>query len=290
MNRLAQFTEKAQQAHRWVSMNPERVGLSTIQSYESDLDMFLNQIPEQHRDWCEAKYKSLFSAWLSSKSNCISSFITGPSNFPVKRAEKYNRYEASAHTKLIDWRNYIIKRLNRKEKLSLDAEYEETESKIADMKDLQELMKAANKICKSTKMDEETKTDNLLELGIEKSEIKKLIFGDRMNRIGYAAYLLQNNLQMIKHYEDKLVKLKQRIEARDEAPEKVKYDGYEILENIELDRFQIFFDGKPSDKARELLKANGFKWAPSNECWQTFLSSGKNKFDYRIKPQLSGLL
>ena len=33
------------------------------------------------------------------------------------------------------------------------------------------------------------------------------------------------------------------------------------------------FDGKPEEAVRNVLKANGFRWAPSQEAWQRQLTT-----------------
>jgi hypothetical protein len=49
------------------------------------------------------------------------------------------------------------------------------------------------------------------------------------------------------------------------------YDG-KVEANAELNRLQIFFDEKPNEVERAKLKANGFKWAPSQGAWQRQLN------------------
>lgn len=36
---------------------------------------------------------------------------------------------------------------------------------------------------------------------------------------------------------------------------------------------QIVFDGKPEPEVRDLLKRNGFRWAPSQGAWQRQLNN-----------------
>ena len=52
------------------------------------------------------------------------------------------------------------------------------------------------------------------------------------------------------------------------------FDRYEngCTEHEDCNRLQIFFDGKPDEGAREELKANGFRWAPSVGAWQRQLN------------------
>ena len=37
-------------------------------------------------------------------------------------------------------------------------------------------------------------------------------------------------------------------------------------------RVQFFFDDKPDDETRVLLKSHGFRWAPSQNAWQRQLT------------------
>ena len=48
---------------------------------------------------------------------------------------------------------------------------------------------------------------------------------------------------------------------------------FKVIENTELMRIQIVFDGKPNEAIRNTLKANGFRWAPSQGAWQRQLTS-----------------
>lgn len=51
-----------------------------------------------------------------------------------------------------------------------------------------------------------------------------------------------------------------------------KFDGGEAVINEDKNRLQLLFDEKPSKEQRETLKANGFRWAPSDAAWQRQLN------------------
>ncbi len=46
-----------------------------------------------------------------------------------------------------------------------------------------------------------------------------------------------------------------------------------FVENVEVNRVQIFFDGKPNYEMIQFLKSRGFKWARSIEAWQRMLNN-----------------
>lgn len=45
-------------------------------------------------------------------------------------------------------------------------------------------------------------------------------------------------------------------------------DGCEVVDNIEQQRVQILFPGKPSAEIISYLKSHGFRWSPFNKAWQ----------------------
>lgn len=51
-----------------------------------------------------------------------------------------------------------------------------------------------------------------------------------------------------------------------------KIDDVEVVENINDNRLQLFFDGKPEQEMINKLKANGFRWSPKNKAWQRQLT------------------
>ena len=81
----------------------------------------------------------------------------------------------------------------------------------------------------------------------------------------FSTYDLINNNSKIKRLESSLAEVSRGFSGWAFA------DGYAEA-NTELNRLQLFFDEKPSESQRANLKANGFKWAPSQEAWQRQLT------------------
>lgn len=40
-----------------------------------------------------------------------------------------------------------------------------------------------------------------------------------------------------------------------------------IVENVEKKGLELYFDGKPIKKVRDVLKLNGFRWHNVKKCW-----------------------
>lgn len=100
----------------------------------------------------------------------------------------------------------------------------------------------------------------------------------------FPSYKLTNNSSEIR-------RLKKRIEQLTANKETGfvgwQFEGGEAVINEEKNRLQLLFDEKPSDAERAALKANGFKWAPSDGAWQRQLNSNAfyaaNRIDF-IRP------
>ena len=85
--------EAAKRAHYNTSFSPDRRAESFCIGFDKDMaELEALGVPEAQR----ARYEQLVVRHLGVKSRCISSMITGPANFPVRRAEKANRAEHTA--------------------------------------------------------------------------------------------------------------------------------------------------------------------------------------------------
>ena len=51
-----------------------------------------------------------------------------------------------------------------------------------------------------------------------------------------------------------------------------QYTHFKAVKNIDDNRLQLFFDGKPDESIRAILKKNGYKWSPRNTAWQRQLT------------------
>jgi hypothetical protein len=85
----------------------------------------------------------------------------------------------------------------------------------------------------------------------------------------YPSWVLSNNNAEIKRLEKRIETLTYNREVGFSGWE---FEGGCAEANTELDRLQLFFDEKPSEGRRASLKANGFKWAPSQGAWQRQLN------------------
>jgi hypothetical protein len=88
---------------------------------------------------------------------------------------------------------------------------------------------------------------------------------------GFPSFTLSNSSANISRMKKRLEVLK-RAADRPEADD-IIIDGCTIKQNKDENRIQFMFDGKPSEGVREIMKSNGFRWAPSHGAWQRMLNN-----------------
>lgn len=146
---------------------------------------------------------------------------------------------------------------------------------LAKLEAAQEKFKAINKALKK-KDDEVLKT-----LGLSENAIIELKKPGYDGMVGIPGYTLTNNSANIR-----------RIKTRIEQLDKVKDDvtttktigDVEIIDNVEENRLQIFFPSKPDGETMKRLKQGGFRWSPTNRCWQRHRGPGtRYSLDYILK-------
>ena len=75
------------------------------------------------------------------------------------------------------------------------------------------------------------------------------------------------NIRRLKERRDQLARLKA-------SPRVERMVGeVKIIEDPDIARIQLIYPGKPDEATRDKLKANGFRWAPSEGAWQRQLNN-----------------
>jgi hypothetical protein len=69
----------------------------------------------------------------------------------------------------------------------------------------------------------------------------------------------------IKRLKDRIARLEQ---IDNMSAETIKFDGGEIISDVETNRVKIVFDERQSDNVVEKLKHSGFHWSPTEKAWQ----------------------
>lgn len=160
---------------------------------------------------------------------------------------------------------------------------EKLAAKIETITKLQGLMKDANKIVKGNFLDSVKVQKLVVLLNITEGKAQELLQPDYCGRVGFASFELTNNNANIRRLKERLQHV-QKLNAT-EVSERMVGD-IKIVENTAENRVQMFFDGKPEYEVRAKLKSAGFRWAPSNGCWQAYYN---NRSKYMAEEIAKGL-
>ena len=192
--------------------------------------------------------------------------IAGGSNFPVRKKEKQN---AARDRNMEEWRDIqgLLDKIRSTGMGGISADdpqaVKKLESKLASLEKSQETMKAVNAYYRKHKT-----LDGCPDVSPEQG--KKLIVGmASYDRAPYPSWALSNNSAEIRRVKDRIKSLSRQKEIGFVGWE---FEGGKAEANTEVNRLQIFFDGKPDEAAREALKGNGFRWSPKAGAWQRQLT------------------
>ena len=259
--------DSAYKAYYATSFSPEKRALSECKYFDETIEE-LKEIGADQR--ALEKFETLFLSSLNAKSNCMSSMITGPANFPVARMEKMNNRERARTQEMYDFIDKVKKALDKVNNPSTDIRSDDKDAitklkdKLAKLEKAQEQMKACNKIIKDKK---ENKIERLAGILGNEERAKTLLTADSCNRIGFASFSLTNNNATIKNTKKRIEQLEAQAGRK---TTETKFSDYNliIIQNADNERVQFFFDGKPEPEVISLMKKNGFKWSRNNNCWQ----------------------
>ena len=195
--------------------------------------------------------------------------IAGPANFPTGKKEKQNA--ARAHN-MEEWRQVqgILDKIKSTGTGGIRADnphaVEQLEKKLERLEQSQQTMKEVNAYYRKHQT-----LDGCTALGT--MEIEKLkVSMEQPWHLGdkpFHSATLSNNSAEIRRIKARIAELKQYAE--------VGFQGWEFAKgkavaNQEMNRLQLFFEEKPSAQERQILRQNGFKWAPSVSAWQRQLN------------------
>ena len=160
---------------------------------------------------------------------------------------------------------------------------ERLEKKLNGLKELQEKMKAANAYYRKNKTLDGCPVLTQEQIDSLKEKMQKdWHYEDKP----FATYQLSNNNAEIHRIEGRLKKLRA---AKTEGNTESENEYFRIVENTEIMRLQLFFDGKPEAEVRDILKKNGFRWSRKNNCWQRQLTDNARYSLQRVKKELEEL-
>ena len=300
----------ARQANDAYSMDEYKSGRATaeyeriVEEFEQEVDRLIET--RNATDWplsdaemtSISSYAERYSAKLAAAINqqhsiqarCPSVLIAGFANFPVRKKEKQN----AAMTKF--WQengelfepvnNYYFRKIRNvasdRTIYSNDANaLQRLKARLAQLESNQEQWKRVNAYWR--------KHGTMTGYGL--SEEAETRINEEMKTNGLSqpipGWRLTNNNAEIHRVRDRIAeleRLKEQADApADEAGQRYpEIEGVTVRENSEAMRIELYFDEKPTDEARILLKGAAFKWAPSKGAWQRQLTSNAVRATQRL--------
>ena len=270
---LDSYKDKAIRAHNWTSFSPERRGEQLINDYNGQLSEDIEElkaagIESEVIESYVSRYKSLFNSWLSAKSNCFSTMITGGSGVNLRKHAKTQRSEQRNYEVFQEWRKRAKAAIVRKAqpKKTFLSEIDRYRADLEGMKRSHELMKQGNKRIAAARKSGEDITAYLTDtFGIKPHMIEWTL------KFGFG---LANNNANMKRVEER-IKLMEAKETRSQniGGKTFQFDGFTVTYNHEADRLQIKHPTKPDYSTISEMKKNGFRWSPSFQAWQRNLNT-----------------
>lgn len=87
----------------------------------------------------------------------------------------------------------------------------------------------------------------------------------RGNEKPYPSYALSNNNANIRRVKARISELEKRAL---QSSREWEFEGGRLVDSVEENRVQVFFDEKPEEEIRAQLKGRGFHWSPRSGAWQ----------------------
>lgn len=261
----AEYRAKVDEAAALVERKKRR----TSEFYHAKLDGYLDAYARRLAQW--------YNDMSHNEASCPSVLIAGPANFPVNKKRRQN---ARCDSLMTEYKEIeaLLDKIRSVGSGAIDFAdphaREMLQERLDNARAAQERMKAINAYYRKHK----TLDGCGLLTWKEQQKAAAQLKADYI-RVPYPAWCLQNNNANIKRYADRLAEYDRLHSAEAQAAnnEPQRFDGGEIVRNVELDRLQILFDAKPDEETRARLKANGFRWAPSQQAWQRQLTQNAER-------------
>lgn len=256
--------DRAYRAYSNISFSPEKRAEQTVIDYEKQLSDDILNIPDEERERYIDNYKRYLFAWLSAMGNCYSVMITGGSNFNNSRHEKMNQRERARYDEFIAWRTKALSAIAKRIESSKPEEQKASERWEQLKKEISKKISWGS-VANCCSMIERLAYNGEVELVSKCLELIKEYNSTHVNKFVTDRHKVWSMV-------DIATKIREKNSVQKQNMENV-VNGIRVVQNYEIDRIQLFFEGKPNPETISNLKHNAFKWSPSNGCWQRQLTT-----------------
>lgn len=289
-----------------VSFDPERRAEQALESLKNGIEAFekdVTALAARIGDKAEAaidveaevtlfadRHTNLARQMWQAQSRCASSFIVGPSNFPVSRARAANETYFARLTEYTDHKEKALNAVMRHAfphgdpDIAIRSDHPDAvrllKEKIAEIEEFIDRAKRINKAYRALR-DHPT------------TAATKKAYDALSDRDRHALEVFQNDHEPYRHQPvecftltNRRAKLKtaqarlKQVEAvaaqASECPKKTimeTSDGVKLVEEADDFRIRVYFDGKPPRHVIAQIKSEGFRWSPKAGAWQRLLNN-----------------
>lgn len=277
--------DRAVRAYEGTSFIPEVRAATAIREYESLVIEDLKNLPTEEHDDYVNRFEELVGVLFDKHSRVLSSMITGPANFPVKRNEKANSSFDRAVNEFNEWRAKYAKRSAKRIEAAKSPEERESEDWLGLKREIDfhvqtcvEIDTGKNTYSYRTAFTNSIsgKIGRLANNGKASLVMKALAYIKEVqesDKTGLKKPLFTSRHKIWKFQEVCEQSIQRRTEREGHESVEIPFDGGKVVKNFAEDRLQIFHDKKPDSNVILSLKRNGFKWSRFNGCWQRQLTS-----------------
>lgn len=270
----------------------------------AEYDAGAAEVEELADEWTD-RFIHAWADYQHAGARTASWFVTGPARFPVeqnrKRMETEDRRRAEMLALIDGAGSWAAKRFRLARDRNLgpvgraERELNDARRRLEQRERHQERMRAFNSALREAMRahpDNEEAQRELIRLALvsagypaDPEEIHERHAVNWTGGRGYAHFELANNSAEIRRLRLRVAQLERRYEAAKADAERnadgaantadagaEAVNGIRVVENVGMDRIQIFLPGKPDADTRQMLKRHGFRWAPSVGAWQRHLT------------------
>lgn len=278
---LQHLLKAAINAHRGTSFSPEDRGHRMIKDYEEVLQGDLNQISEassEVKETYKARFIKYLNAYISARSRIISPMISGPSNFPTRRMQKYNGWEDNAYKAFDNYRTIALAGIKKQIQRDKPEEQKQDEAWKSIEKNI--LSSAATIIaidngesCYTRSLFVSSITGLIKRIAAngQTGHVKKAIDLIRLLNGKYSKPIITEKNSIFTLLEVAEAAAETKRDAANRENEIFEFEGGEVVLNYEIDRVQITHHQKPTKEHLNELKAKGlntFNFSFQNTAWQ----------------------
>lgn len=312
------FSKRFENASGWSSLDPERSARVYTNAFQSIYNKYVADVPADKVEAFDNFFNKKLDEIVSLRSHTANWAVTGSGGISASKARKLNAASDRYMEKAANFESEIsdfVKKLNRSARR---AEFVQMSNEERSDERFNELKKGIDYIVASRDLLKKMKKDKSIIPTLKRYETYLRMYGTpemaeaetlrmtqyniNLDKSGLYDKILReynngNNLtvnRVLDYLKDKDIftekhkvwNLRKEIENQPDFVSvdnsKKSFDGAKVIENRELDRVQIKFDGIPSEDCRNDLKSSGFRWSPYYKVWQRKLTSQAVSMAYQI--------